>query len=124
MEHANAVSRARQPADRRYRQDRILHLIEREVVSFARFAWPEGTEPEYRKVSLLEIGERRYYAWQEAVERQVVVGELRFSDLAAGPLQIPFAFSGRRDLEPLRDQNGGIAGVLIRTQQPIEDESR
>ncbi len=96
----------------------FLHLIEREVGELPETlrAWP----PEFRKLSLLEIGERRYYAWQEAVEREVVIGELRLSDLTAGPLQIPFAFSGGRDLEPLRDQNGGIAGVLIRTQQPIE----
>ncbi|MFH0343472.1 MAG: hypothetical protein ACHBNF_15410 [Chromatiales bacterium] len=100
----------------------FLHLIEREVGELPQTlrAWPEDTEPEFRKLSLLEIGERRYYAWQEAVEREVVVGELSLSDLTARPLQIPFAFFGRRDLEPLRDQNGGIAGVLIRTQQPIE----
>ncbi len=100
----------------------FLHLIEREVGQLPQTlpAWPEDTEPEFRKLSLLEIGGRSYYAWQEAIERKVVVGEIRLSDLAAGPRQIPFTFSGRRDLEPLRDQNGGIAGVLIRTQQPIE----
>jgi len=100
----------------------FLHLIEREVGELrpALADWADGAEPEYRKVEALEIDGKSYYAWQEAIERKVVVGEIRLSDLVAGPLQIPFAFSGRRDLEPLRDQNGGIAGVLIRTQQPIE----
>ena len=92
MEHANAVSRARQPADQRYRQrsDSCTSSNAR-WVSFRRAlpTWPEGTEPEFRKVEVLKIDGRSYYAWQEAVEREVDVGELGLSDLAAGPLQIP-----------------------------------
>jgi len=100
----------------------FLHLIEREVGELRQALgdWPEGAEPEYRKVEALEIDGKSYYAWQEAVERGVDVGGFGPSDLTTGPRQIPFAFSGRCDLEHLRDQNGGIAGVLIRTQQPIE----
>ena len=100
----------------------FLHLVEREAGELreALSVWPDGPEPEFRKVEVLQIDGRSYYAWQEAVEREVDVGELGLSDLTAGPRQIRFTFSGQRELEPLLNQSGDVAGVLIRTQQPIE----
>ena len=49
-----------------------------------------------------------------------MLGEFSLGELAAKARHIRFTFSGRRELEPLRNQSGEVAGVLIRTQQPIE----
>ena len=47
---------------------------------------------------------------------------LTIEQLLAGPAQIPFRFSGARELEPLRAANGSVAGVLIRSRMAIEGE--
>ena len=82
--------------------------------------WPPPAEPEYREVEVLEIGERRFTTWQEAMERQVALASVRLSELLASTRQVPFAFPGRNDLEPLYDAGGAAVGVLHRTQQPLE----
>lgn len=103
----------------------FLHLVAREVGELVQplAQWPqslENAEPAYRAVEALQIGERRYYAWQEAIERKVDVDALSLTGLTGTAQQVPFAFPGMRTLEPLRDAAGEIPGVLIRTQHTIE----
>ncbi|MBA2352111.1 MAG: hypothetical protein H0V78_10110 [Burkholderiales bacterium] len=100
----------------------FLHLVERQVGALEQplREWPELDEPPYRKVEMLEVGERRYYTWQEATAQKVHVGELSIEALAASAREVPFAFAGRRHLEPLSAADGEVVGVLVRTQQPIE----
>jgi len=102
----------------------FLHLIEREVGELrpALADWADGAEPEYRKVEALEIAGKSYYPWQEAIEREVDADAFSLGELAAKARHMRFGFSGRRELEPLRNQSGEVAGVLIRTQQPIEGQ--
>ena len=65
----------------------FLHLVEREAGELreALSVWPDGPEPEFRKVEVLHIGGRSYYAWQEAVERQVDVGAGSATNSRAAP---------------------------------------
>jgi hydrogenase maturation protease len=100
---------------------RFLHLRVRQVgqLDHQLAAWPSAGEPRFRLVEMLQVGETRYQTWQEAVERTVTPGEASLGELAARPRSHAFSFPAGRELEPLRDPAGGIAGVLVRTREAI-----
>jgi len=100
----------------------FLHLVEREVGALTPPlpVWQDLTVPPYRKVEMLEVGERRHYAWQEATPQRVNVGKLSIATLSGPAHDVPFAFPGSREIEPLNAANGEVVGVLVRTRQPIE----
>jgi len=100
----------------------FLHLVERQVGALERplRVGSELEEPAFRNVEMLEVGERRYYTWQEATPQRVNVGKLSVATLSASAREVPFAFPGHRELEPLTAASGEIVGVLARTQQRIE----
>ncbi len=100
----------------------FLHLIAREVGKLRQPLpdLPKQEEPPFQKLEVLEIDGRRFYSWQEAVEREVPIAALAIGDLIAAPRRLPFSFPGRRELEPLRSAAGAVVGVLARTQKPIQ----
>ncbi|MEJ7669650.1 MAG: hypothetical protein WKH97_13130 [Casimicrobiaceae bacterium] len=100
----------------------FLHLVERQVGALEQplRVWPGLEQPKYRNVEVLEVGERRYYTWQEATPQRVNIGKLPIATLSASACEVPFAFPGHRELEPLTAASGEIVGVLVRTQQAIE----
>jgi hypothetical protein len=101
---------------------RFLHLTARVVgeVDPPRAEWPDGTEPAFRPVETLRVGEKLFHTWQEAEEREVAPGEVALGELLAGPRRTPFAFPGRRWSEPVRGAGGAVVGVLARAQQAVE----
>jgi hypothetical protein len=101
---------------------RFLHLTARTVGEFAPplAEWPGGSEPPFRPVEALRVGDQLFHAWQEAEKREVDLGELSLGEALARPQHRDFAFPGRRWLEPVRAPSGEVAGVLVRQQQPIE----
>ena len=103
---------------------RFLHVVRRDVGQLNQPAseLPAEGEPPFTLVPSLKVGERQFYAWEEAIERQVVASSLTMEQLLAEPAQIPFRFSGARELEPLRAADGSVAGVLIRSRMTIEGE--
>ncbi|MBA3947290.1 MAG: hypothetical protein H0X37_22370 [Herpetosiphonaceae bacterium] len=100
---------------------RFLHLIDRQVgvLVHPQEQLVPGAEPDFRVVDVLQVGERRVQAWQEATEREAGVGELPLTELINARRQIPFAFPYSRELEPVRDAAGPVIGVIVREQQPI-----
>jgi hydrogenase maturation protease len=100
---------------------RFLHLTARIVgeVSPPLTAWPEDAEPQSRPVADLRVSDRIYQTWQEAEEREVVLGEMTLGELWSRPRTAPFASPGGRRAEPVLDAAGAVVGVLIREQQPI-----
>jgi hydrogenase maturation protease len=100
---------------------RFLHLVDRTVgeIAPALAEWPQTGEPAYRPVEVLRVGRRLLHTWQEAVEREIDLGNLGLTDLAARPRQEEFAFAARRDLEPVRGAAGEVVGVLVRRQQAL-----
>jgi hypothetical protein len=74
---------------------------------------PSDGEAGFLIVDKLEVGGRTFVPWEEAAEREVVVPSL--------PPAVPslqqsrsFEISAGRELEPLRGDDGGIAGVILR----------
>lgn len=102
---------------------RFLHLLEREV---GRLEHPvaelNAGEPPFTTVASLEIGEKRFHAWEEAVERTVVAPPATIGRLTACALTVPFGFAGERTLEPLRDADGLVRGLLVRTSATVAGE--
>ena len=102
----------------------FLHLVQRQVGELTEplHAWPRQDKPEYRKVDVLQVGEERFYTWQEANERVVAPDPLILRELAVKPQVIAFSFPARNDLEPVRDAYGIAVGVVERTQQPLDGQ--
>jgi hydrogenase maturation protease len=99
---------------------RFLHLLDRTVGELAAPARELGdAEPDFRPVAALRVGERLFQSWQEATEREIVVGDVRLRDLVGEPQQVHFRFAASHELELLRDA-GVAVGVLVREQQAVE----
>jgi len=99
---------------------RFLQLTNREI---GRFAVPlSEMSADFELVQTLDVGGRLYQAWQEAVEREVVLPAWDVGRSA--DVDFPFSFPETREIEPIRDGNDQIAGVLIRTQREVSGEIR
>lgn len=105
---------------------RFLHLTARQVGRVEKGVRNHFEEAEtvpdtfFRPVEMLQVGQQTYYAWQEAEEREVVLGEMALGELATRSRQVPFRFAGGRRSELVRAATGEIVGVLVREQQSIE----
>ncbi|MBA3785196.1 MAG: hypothetical protein H0X15_06610 [Acidobacteria bacterium] len=99
---------------------RFLHLVSREIgkLETPLIDLPTDVEPDFQLVQTLEAGGQLFQTWQEAVEREVNLPTFSFSDISHIRQQ-DFSFPTTRGLEPLRDENEQIVGVIIRTQQEI-----
>jgi hydrogenase maturation protease len=102
---------------------RFLHLVARDVGQLITPLpeLPKGAVPDFRMVASMEVGDQIYQTWQEAVEREVSLPALDLNELAAeGQRDIAFSFPSREEIEPLRETDGQVVGVILRRQQQIE----
>jgi hypothetical protein len=99
---------------------RFLHLVRREIGALPAPAMALPPDADLVKVPSLSVGDQRFYAWEEAVERDVAVPALGIGRLAQESVRIPFAFAGTHEREPLRQVGGMIVGTLIRTSAGLE----
>ena len=90
---------------------RFLHVVTRQVAR----AGADGLE----LVDELTVDGERHLAWEEAVEREVVVGGVRLDELQAGR-RAAIAVAAGREQEDLRDRSGARAGALIRSWQALD----
>ncbi len=97
---------------------RFLQPVAREVGELATplDTWPAESEPDFRRVPSLTLGEQRFLSWQEAVEREVIAADRRLGELLEQGADRPFEFHDRRELEPLRDDDNLVRGALLRTR--------
>jgi hypothetical protein len=102
---------------------RFLQLIARSVgtVSPPVVNLRENADPNFEIVDSLQVAGRSYQAWQEAVEREVRF-DARIERLLGEPRASAFLFPERTEIEPLREADGRIVGVLIRKQEPLQGE--
>lgn len=95
---------------------RFLHLTNREI---GKIAEPSSEMPiELEFVPSLDIDGELYQAWQEVVEQNVEV-VVRPGDLVA---VTPFSFCASRDEEAIKNNEGEIAGAIVRTRREITGE--
>ena len=100
---------------------RFLHLQDRTVGELTPplAELPGDTEPDYRPVESLLVGERRYQSWQEAVEREIAPDSATLGDLMSRPKQEAFTLPHHREVEPLCGPGGEAVGLLVRERQPV-----
>jgi hypothetical protein len=77
---------------------------------------PENEEPKFESVPQLEVNGKVFQAWTEAVERKVSISLKDFSQ----PMEIPFSFPANKNLEPIFNENGNVAGIILRHQEFLE----
>ena len=94
----------------------FLHAMAREICA----AGLSGNPEEYPVVPELRVGGRLYQTWEEAVDQEVVMPELRLE--AASSRVVRFTFPGSRTVEPLLDDDGLPAGFVRRRQHPLAGE--
>lgn len=101
---------------------RFLQVMAREVGQLATPTreLPDEGDPALTRVPSLNIDGRELLAWEEAIEREIVIGPLRPADVQGAASVTPFCFRGAREFEPVRDRSGRIVAALIRTSQMIE----
>ncbi|MDQ2783804.1 MAG: hypothetical protein M3Y58_02240 [Chloroflexota bacterium] len=92
---------------------RFLHLI-------ALTVGETTSSPAFRLVDELQVGDRLFRPWQEAVERSVDATDLHLADLIATPARVPIHFPASQEIEPLRDAASNDIGALIRAHQAID----
>jgi hypothetical protein len=101
---------------------RCLRLVER-VAGYLAEPMPEmpnGLEASFVPAASIEIDGRIYETWQEAAECEMSLPAFRFAELAAQPARRLFQFPATRTVEPVRDASGMVAGLIVRTQEPVE----
>lgn len=77
-----------------------------------------GNEPEFAIVDKLEIGNQTLAPWQEAMERQVLPPPLHPAALSSQHVE-GFKVSAGRELEPLRNDDGLIACIVVREWEAL-----
>jgi len=94
---------------------RFLHIVQRSIAKFATPSAkaPESGDPDLELVDRLELNGRVYQPWQEAVERELSYDGLDPADFCTmEPLL--FSFPAGKEVEYLRDEQGNIAGAILR----------
>jgi hydrogenase maturation protease len=105
-----------------YVKVRFLHLLLREVgqLETPLDELAKGVEPKFQTVAAMEVGDRIYQTWQEAVEREISLPLIIPQELSAQTQRHTFNFPSMQETEYLREPDGRLAGVIHRKQQFIE----
>jgi hypothetical protein len=90
---------------------RFLHVVERKV------ARKTGETLEF--VDELRAGGELHLAWDEAVEREIVVGRFELSELAESSERVEIDIAGGSTEEPLEEPAGEVVGAVVRSWRPL-----
>jgi hypothetical protein len=100
-------------------QARLIGELERPVKEL-----PETSEPAFRIVENLRVGDRLLQTWQEAVEREQPLPSLRLGALADEDRELRFAYPSQCASEAVRDAGGDVVAVIQRVQQAVAGSLR
>lgn len=99
---------------------RFLQFVERAI---GKFDLPiDAITPQHQPVQVnrLEIDGKLFDPWQEAVEREIVLPLVFGETLTFEPTLHTFTFSAGKELEPILDSLGRIAGVITREHGELQ----
>ena len=103
---------------------RFLQLVARSVrkltTPVAEFL--PGENPVFQQVENLTVNGRLYQAWQEAVEREIILPLCNVDALCHAPVRQSFEFLPDQEFELARESNGEIVGVLVRERGALLGE--
>jgi hypothetical protein len=100
---------------------RFLQPVARRVGEFdaPMSYWPTDQPPPFRYVESIPGGEDIVPRRQDAVERDLALGDVDLGELAGQSRWIEFSFAPGREYEPVSAPGGRIAGVVEREQRRI-----
>lgn len=81
-------------------------------------AGPEAGGAEFQSVRQIEVNGKLYQSGAEAIERQVFAG----MKVAGPPVTIPFAFPAGQSRDPILNEKGEAAGLIIHRRQSLNGE--
>jgi hydrogenase maturation protease len=98
---------------------RFLQIVNRSIgkLTHPMHELPSAGEPEFELVDKLVVGDRTFASWQEALEHKVNLPALTVAALRHR--ESFFEFHSKRELEPIRKQDGMIAGVIVRERETL-----
>ncbi len=70
---------------------------------------------DYQAVQSLQVNGTSVLSWDEAVEREITLADLRLGETGDYPLEVP----GGSDLEPVTDESGALVGRIVRRRWPL-----
>jgi hypothetical protein len=91
---------------------RFLHVAERRVGR-------KNAQGDLEFVDELRVGDERYLAWEEALEREAVVPGLGLAELET-PTRTAISIPAGIEEEPLEDEGGRTVGALVRSWRSLE----
>ena len=99
---------------------RFLQIVNRSIGKLAKpiSDLPQDGDTEFELVDKLQVGSQTYTPWQEAIERKKRLPVLN-TLTSIFHLNSRFKFKSDRELEPIRNQDGLIAGVIIREWRTV-----
>jgi len=102
---------------------RFLKLVTRATRSQADHFQADHSQTDHSQAdqSLADQGSRRAAScWQEAIECEVSGPRCDLDALAGRPIALPFRFPASREVEPLRGEDLGPVGEVVRIQESLE----
>ncbi|MGH9717860.1 MAG: hypothetical protein ACRD4R_14200 [Candidatus Acidiferrales bacterium] len=101
---------------------RFLQAVSREVgrLRMPVPEWPRDAEPTIERVDSLEAGDAVLRPWQEAIECDLEFAGLHVADLLVAPVSRALEIPSGRELEPVKNKDGCITGVIIRTREVVD----
>jgi hydrogenase maturation protease len=91
---------------------RFLHVVERQVAR-------RNVDGTLSNVDELQVDDEHYLTWDEAAERDVVLGELQPAQMKT-PQRAEINIRAGHEEEPLLDATGNVAGILARSWQSLQ----
>jgi len=80
----------------------------------------DGPEPASHPEARAECCGKIYQSWQEGVVREIEQNHCRLDEIAVHPVRAKFSFPGSRTIEPVRDESGQLALLIVREQQDLD----
>jgi hypothetical protein len=78
----------------------------------------------YQPVGSLEVNGSTVLSWDEAVEREITLPDVRLDVALADSAEYPLEFPGGEDVEPVTDDSGVLVGRIVRRRWPLSARLR
>jgi hypothetical protein len=104
---------------------RFLHLMTREILRLPEPLLDLRQDLDttgFETVPELQVDGQRYLAWEEATEGEIALPVQRIQRLCNRAVSSLFTFNACESLEPIRNGNGAIAGLIRRRQSALSGE--
>ena len=101
---------------------RFLHVTSREILSFRQPQLELPVSLSAASVELvpeLQVDGQTFLTWQEAVEREVNIAPQSIKQMVEAKCHLPFEFPAEEDLEPIKDCQGTIVGMIRRRKEHL-----